>query len=65
LPTKVERVIALTLELPDMGALVADTPPELGARRRLVRRFDVEIDASDDQVTGRIDFGSSDDPVPR
>jgi plasmid stabilization system protein ParE len=41
---EVERVIALTLEFPEMGAPVADTPPELGVRRRLVRRFDVEID---------------------
>jgi toxin ParE1/3/4 len=42
--SEVERVIALTLEFPAMGAPVADTPPELGVRRRLVRRFDVEID---------------------
>jgi toxin ParE1/3/4 len=41
---EVDRVIALTLEFPEMGAPVADTPPELGVRRRLVRRFDVEID---------------------
>ena len=41
---EVERVIELTLEFPEMGAPVADTPPELGVRRRLVRRFDVEID---------------------
>jgi toxin ParE1/3/4 len=42
--SEVERVIELTLEFPEMGTLVADTPPELGVRRRLVRRFDVEID---------------------
>ena len=41
---EVERVIALTLEFPAMGSPVVDTPSELGVRRRLVRRFDVEID---------------------
>jgi len=41
---EVERVIALMLELPAMGSPVIDTPPELGVRRCLVRRFDVEID---------------------
>ena len=41
---EVDHVIALTQELPEMGALVADTPPELGVRRRLIRRFNVEID---------------------
>lgn len=40
----VEEVIALTLEFPDMGSPVADTPPELNVRRRLVQRFGVEID---------------------
>jgi len=49
---EVERVLALTLEFPDMGAPVADTPPELYVRRRLVRRFDVELDylVSDDTL---------------
>jgi plasmid stabilization system protein ParE len=41
---EIDRVIALTLEFPEMGAPVVDTPPELGVRRQLVRRFDVEID---------------------
>jgi plasmid stabilization system protein ParE len=41
---EIEHVIALTLEFPEMGAPVADTPPELRVRRQLVRRFDVEID---------------------
>lgn len=41
---EVDRVIALTLEFPEMGAPVVDTPPELGVRRQLVRRFDVEFD---------------------
>lgn len=41
---EVDRVIALTLEFPEMGAPVVDTPPELGVRRQLVRRFDVELD---------------------
>ena len=41
---EVDHVIALTLEFPDMGAPVADAPLELGVRRQLVRRFDVEID---------------------
>ena len=40
----VDRTLALTLEFPLMGAPVADTPPELGVRRRVVRRFGVEID---------------------
>lgn len=40
----IEEVIALTLEFPDMGSPVADTPPELNVRRRLVQRFGVEID---------------------
>lgn len=49
---EVERVIALTLEFPEMGAPVAGTPPELRVRRRLVRRFEVEIDylVSDDTI---------------
>jgi plasmid stabilization system protein ParE len=41
---EVDRVIALMLEFPEMGAPVVDTPPELGVRRQLVRRFDVELD---------------------
>lgn len=41
---EIDRVIALTLRFPDMGSLVANTPPELGVRRRLLRRFDIEID---------------------
>jgi plasmid stabilization system protein ParE len=41
---EVDRVIALTLEFPESGAPAADTPPELGIRRRLVQRFSVEID---------------------
>jgi plasmid stabilization system protein ParE len=41
---QVDRAIALTLEFPDMGAVVAGTPPELIVRRRLVRRFGVELD---------------------
>jgi toxin ParE1/3/4 len=41
---EVDRLIALTLEFPEMGAPVMDAPPELGVRRQLVRRFDVEID---------------------
>ena len=40
----VERVLAVTLEFPEIGSPVADTPPELNVRRRLVQRFDVEID---------------------
>jgi toxin ParE1/3/4 len=49
---EVDRVIALTLEFPEMGAPVMDTPPELGVRRQLVRRFDVELDylVSDDTI---------------
>jgi toxin ParE1/3/4 len=48
----VDRVIALTLEFPEMGAPVANTPPNLGVRRRLVRRFGVELDylVSDDAI---------------
>jgi plasmid stabilization system protein ParE len=41
---EVERVLELTLEFPDMGSPVVDTPADLHVRRRLVRRFDVEID---------------------
>lgn len=41
---EVDRVLALTLEFPEMGSRVVDTPPELQVRRRIVRRFDVEID---------------------
>ncbi len=40
----VEEVLALTLEFPHMGSPVGGTPPELNVRRRLVRRFSVEID---------------------
>jgi toxin ParE1/3/4 len=40
----VEEVLALTLEFPEMGAPVEDTPPELNVRRRIVQRFGVEID---------------------
>jgi toxin ParE1/3/4 len=40
----VEEVLALTLEFPEMGAPVADTPPELNVRRRIVQRFGVEVD---------------------
>lgn len=40
----VERVLAVTLEFPEIGSPVTDTPPELNIRRRLVQRFDVEID---------------------
>ncbi len=39
-----EEVLALTLEFPEMGAPVEDTPPTLGVRRRFLRRFSVEID---------------------
>jgi len=41
---EVDRVLDLTLQFPEMGSLVLNTPPELRVRRRLVRRFDVEID---------------------
>ena len=40
----VDRVIALTLEFPEMGAPVMNTPPDLSVRRQLVRRFGVELD---------------------
>lgn len=40
----VERVLAVTLEFPESGSPVTDTPAELNVRRRLVQRFDVEID---------------------
>jgi plasmid stabilization system protein ParE len=40
----VERVLAVTLEFPEIGSAVTDTPPELNVRRRLVKRFGVEID---------------------
>lgn len=49
----VERVIALMLEFPELGSPVANTPPELMVRRRLVHRFGVEIDyvlAGDDLI---------------
>lgn len=32
---EVDRALALTSEFPEMGAPVADTPPELGVRRQL------------------------------
>jgi toxin ParE1/3/4 len=41
---EVDRLIATTLEFPQMGAVVEGTPPELGVRRRLLQRFGVEID---------------------
>lgn len=49
---EVDRVIALTLEFPEMGAPVTNTPPDLGVRRQLVRRFGVELDylVSDDAI---------------
>ena len=49
---EVEHLIALILEFPEMGALVEGTPPDLGVRRQLVLRFDVEIDylVSDDTI---------------
>jgi hypothetical protein len=31
-----ERIMAVTLEFPELGARVADTPPELAIRRRLL-----------------------------
>jgi toxin ParE1/3/4 len=40
----VERVLAQALEFPEIGTPVADTPSELSVRRRLLRRFGVEID---------------------
>lgn len=40
---EVDRAVALTLRFPDMGSLVPDTPPELHVRRRLMRRFGVEL----------------------
>jgi plasmid stabilization system protein ParE len=40
----VERVLALALEFPEIGARVRDTPPTLNVRRVLVRRFSVEVD---------------------
>ncbi len=39
-----EQVIAVTLEFPEMGANVEDTPADLGIRRRVLQRFGVEID---------------------
>lgn len=41
---EVEEVLALTLEFPEMGAPVADTPHDLNVRRRIVQRFGVEVD---------------------
>jgi toxin ParE1/3/4 len=48
----VERVLAVTLEFPEMGSPVVDTPPELNVRRRVVQRFGVEIDyvVRDDEI---------------
>jgi toxin ParE1/3/4 len=40
----VERLLAVTLEFPAIGSPVADTPPELNVRCRIVQRFGVEID---------------------
>lgn len=40
----VEGVLAVTLEFPEIGSPVADTPQDLNVRRRLVQRFGVEID---------------------
>lgn len=39
----VERSLAFMLDFPEMGPLVADVPAELGVRRRLIRRFGVEL----------------------
>jgi toxin ParE1/3/4 len=39
-----DRAVAVTLELPDVGAPVPESPLELGIRRRLLERFSVEID---------------------
>lgn len=41
---EVDRIITLTLKFPEMGSPVPGTPPELHVRRRLLRRFGVEID---------------------
>jgi plasmid stabilization system protein ParE len=41
---EVEAALALTLEYPEIGTPVADTPPELKVRRQLIRRFGVEVD---------------------
>jgi plasmid stabilization system protein ParE len=48
----VERVLAVTLEFPEIGSPVADTPPDLNVRRRIVQRFGVEIDyvVGDDEI---------------
>lgn len=40
----VERVLALTLEFPDIGTVVPDMPLDLDVRRRVLQRFGVEID---------------------
>ena len=40
----VENVLASTLEFPEMGSPVKDTPPELNIHRRFVLRFGVELD---------------------
>ncbi len=39
----VEETLALTLEFPEIGVLVANTPPDLGVRRRIIQRFEVEV----------------------
>jgi plasmid stabilization system protein ParE len=41
---EITRVIDLLMELPNMGSPVARTPPKLNVRRRIVRRFGIEID---------------------
>lgn len=48
----VERVLAVTLEFPEIGSPVPDTPSELDVRRRIVQRFGVEIDyvVGDDEI---------------
>ena len=48
----VERVLAVTLEFPEIGPPVADTPPALGVRRRIVQRFGVVVDyiVGDDEL---------------
>lgn len=48
----VERALASTLEFPEIGFLVSDTPPDLNVRRRIIQRFGVEIDyvVADDEL---------------
>ncbi len=40
----VERALAVTLEFPEIGPLVEGMPPGTSLRRRVISRFDVEID---------------------